>query len=62
MMYKGKATCLNMNDNENNWIEWILCSGDIDCQTKFGKMHQLGDQVLSSEKSLINLTTFQQDI
>jgi len=26
MMHKGEATCLNMNDYDNNWIEGSLCS------------------------------------
>jgi len=38
--YKGKATCFDMNDNDNNWIERILCSADVGCQIKFEKMHE----------------------
>jgi len=40
MMYKNKATCSNINDNDNNWIEPILCLGDMGCQIKFEKIHK----------------------
>jgi len=40
MMCKGKATCLNINHNDNNWIERILCLEDMGCQIKFEKIHK----------------------
>ena len=39
-MHKGKATCLNMNDNDSKWIERILCPGDMDSQIAFVKIYQ----------------------
>jgi len=29
--YTRKATCLNINDNDNNRIKRILCVGDMGC-------------------------------
>jgi len=40
MMCKGKATYSNINDNDNNWIEQILCLGDMGCQIKFEKIQK----------------------
>jgi len=40
MMYEGKATCLNINNNDNNSIERILCLGDMGCQIKFEKIYK----------------------
>ena len=45
MMDKGKATCSNINDNDNNWIEQILCLEDMGCQIKFEKI----DKALSKK-------------
>ena len=55
-MYKGKATCLNINENDKNWIERTLCLGDMGCQIKFKKTHQ------ALSKKAYNYSIFQQDL